>query len=107
MLLCVELWIDITALVVCVNWQLLTNNQYTSVLHRGIVHKDKSRLSVAAFHNLSQDRAVNPTPACVDAEHPRLFKEVNQGEHLKAFYTTGDAEGDKWMDKYRLKPLAQ
>lgn len=92
--------------VVLVFWksQLLTNDRYKSVMHRGVVNKDKPRQSVATFYNLSQDRVINPAPGCIDADHPRLFKEVVFVDHLKVFYSKGHKDGERWMDKYRLAP---
>ena len=85
-------WIDITALpeqlVVNVGDMLdrLTNNKLKSTIHRVInPPREKmrtSRFSMPFFMHPRSDMDLTCLPACIDAEHPKMYSDMTAGEFL-------------------------
>lgn len=42
--------------------QIMSNGQYKSIEHRGVVHPEKERLSIAAFHSPNMQAKIGPLP---------------------------------------------
>ncbi len=85
-------WIDITALpeqlVVNVGDMLdrLTNNKLKSTIHRVInPPREKmrsSRFSMPFFMHPRSEMDLTCLPACIDAEHPKMYSDMKAGEFL-------------------------
>lgn len=93
-------WIDVQsvpgALVVNIADQIeiLSNGKYSSVEHRSVVHKDRSRMSWAAFCGPPRDVVIAPRRELIDDDHPPLYQQASFGEYLSKFFKKGlDGKG--------------
>jgi isopenicillin N synthase-like dioxygenase len=64
----------------------VTNERFTSALHRVINRYGRERYSVPFFANPSYDAVLTPLPQFVDAEYPALFPPYAVGEEMHKFY---------------------
>ncbi|KAG6382294.1 hypothetical protein SASPL_158039 [Salvia splendens] len=84
--------------------EILSNGRYKSILHRGLVNKDKVRISWAVFCETDKDKIVlQPLPETVSEAEPPRFTPRTFAQHLKGklFRKTdgdGDGVGEKNMD---------
>jgi isopenicillin N synthase-like dioxygenase len=74
--------------------QIVSNDKYPSVQHRVFLHKDRARQSIAAFHNVSQERRVGPAKPLLDENNLPVFREVMFADHLRAYFVTGKNTAD-------------
>ena len=58
-------------------YQIFSNGQYRSVLHRVVVNSAKRRISVASLHSLPFQCMVKPDPRLIDQENPRRYKDTD------------------------------
>lgn len=94
-------WIDVQfvpgALVVNIGDQLeiLSNGKYSSIEHRSVVHKDRSRMSWAVFCTPPFDAVIAPRGELIDDhDHPPLYQQTSYGEYLNNFFKKGyDGKG--------------
>lgn len=93
-------WIDVQcvpgALVVNIadQMEILSNGKFKSIEHRGVVHKDRSRMSWAVFCSPPRDVLVSPKRELIDEQHPPLYQGAAYGEYLTKFFKKGlDGKG--------------
>ena len=61
--------------------QTLTNDRYTSTMHRVINTSGAERYSVPFFIDLDFDAVVEPVPTCVSAQDPAKYAPYTCGQH--------------------------
>lgn len=66
--------------------QTLTNDRYSSTLHRVVNTTDKERYSIPFFMDLDFDAVVEPLPVCVSEQNPAKYSPYTCGEHKYARY---------------------
>ena len=54
--------------VLCIEFQVITNGKYKSVMHRVIAQTDGTRMSLASFYNPGNDAVIYPAPALLEKE---------------------------------------
>eukprot|EP00253_Pinus_taeda_P014777 PITA_14777 len=93
-------WIDVHcvpgALVVNIadQMEILSNGKYKSIEHRGMVHKERSRMSWAVFCSPPRDVVVSPRTELIDKQHSPLYQGASYGEYLMKFFKKGlDGKG--------------
>lgn len=64
--------------------QTLTNDLYTSTLHRVVNTSGKERYSIPFFMDLDYDATVEPLDVCVSDENPAKYDAYTCGEHKYA-----------------------
>ena len=64
--------------------QTLTNDRYTSTMHRVVNTTGRERYSIPFFIDLDFDAVVEPLPTCVSAENPARYSPYTCGEHKYA-----------------------
>nr|ABK23166.1 unknown [Picea sitchensis]ABR16140.1 unknown [Picea sitchensis] len=61
--------------------EILSNGKFTSGLHRGLVNKEKVRISWAVFCDPPKDALIGPMKEVVDEKNPPLFPAKTFKEH--------------------------
>jgi len=61
--------------------QTLTNDRYTSTVHRVVNTTGRERYSIPFFIDLDFDAVVEPLPTCVSWENPAKYSSYTCGEH--------------------------
>ena len=60
----------------------MSNEKFTSGLHRGLVKKEMVRISWAMFYNPPKDALIRPIKEVVDENNPPLFLAKTFQEHI-------------------------
>ena len=68
--------------------QIFSNGRYKSVLHRVVVNRSKSRISVASLHSLPFDSVVQPSPKLINEDNPRRYMDTDFASFLD--YSSSD-----------------
>ncbi|AEE84671.1 2-oxoglutarate (2OG) and Fe(II)-dependent oxygenase superfamily protein [Arabidopsis thaliana] len=64
--------------------EILSNGKYKSILHRGLVNKEKVRISWAVFCEPPKDKIVlKPLPDMVSVESPAKFPPRTFAQHIE------------------------
>ena len=64
--------------------EILSNGKYKSILHRGLVNKEKVRISWAVFCEPPKDKIVlKPLPEMVSVESPAKFPPRTFAQHIE------------------------
>ena len=72
----------------------MSNGRYKSIEHRSMVHKDRSRMSLAVFCAPPYDVVVSPRRELIDKEHPPLYQGASYGDYATKFFKKGlDGKG--------------
>lgn len=74
--------------------EILSNGKYKSILHRGLVNKEKVRISWAVFCEPPKEKIIlKPLPETVSEKEPPLFPPRTFQQHIehKLFRKTQDA----------------
>ncbi|XP_062146445.1 leucoanthocyanidin dioxygenase [Alnus glutinosa] len=74
--------------------EILSNRKYKSILHRGLVNKEKVRISWAVFCEPPKEKIIlKPLPEVVSEEEPAIFPPRTFAQHIqhKLFRKTQDA----------------
>lgn len=71
--------------------QTLTNDRYTSTVHRVVNTSGRERYSIPFFIDLDYDAVVEPLPVCVSEENPAKYKPYTCGEHKYARFASSYA----------------
>ncbi|XP_040988423.1 leucoanthocyanidin dioxygenase [Juglans microcarpa x Juglans regia] len=78
--------------------EILSNGKYKSILHRGLVNKEKVRISWAVFCEPPKEKIIlKPLPEVVSEKEPALFPPRTFAQHIqhKLFKKTQDALASK------------
>ena len=79
--------------------EILSNGKYKSILHRGLVNKEKVRISWAVFCEPPKEKIIlKPLPETVSETEPPLFPPRTFSQHIqhKLFRKTQEALLSKW-----------
>lgn len=81
--------------------EILSNGKYKSILHRGLVNKDKVRISWAVFCEPPKDKIVlKPLPETVSETEPPRFPPRTFAQHMKhKLFRKTEEEEDEIEDK--------
>lgn len=63
--------------------QIWSNGKYKSVEHRAVTNKNKRRTSHASFLFPRDDVEVEPFDHMIDAQNPKMYKNVRYGDYLR------------------------
>ncbi|KAJ7958959.1 putative 2-oxoglutarate and Fe(II)-dependent oxygenase superfamily protein [Quillaja saponaria] len=63
--------------------EILTNGEYKSVVHRAMVNKKATRISIGTAHGPSFETTVSPAPELVSESHPPAFRGIKYSEYLE------------------------
>ena len=69
--------------------QVISNDQYKSVLHRAVVNCNKDRISIPTFYCPSPDAVIGPSPELVDDDHPAVYRNFTCEEYYTQFWNRG------------------
>uniref|UniRef100_A0A0D6QUU1 Fe2OG dioxygenase domain-containing protein n=1 Tax=Araucaria cunninghamii TaxID=56994 RepID=A0A0D6QUU1_ARACU len=67
--------------------EILSNGKYKSVLHRSLVHKDRSRMSWAMFCTPPPQVIISPLKELIDDANPPLYGTSSFEDYQKKFFT--------------------
>ncbi|XP_073130722.1 anthocyanin synthase-like [Henckelia pumila] len=75
--------------------EILSNGMYKSILHRGLVNKEKVRISWAVFCEPPKEKIIlKPLPETISEARPPLFPPRTFAEHIKhKLFKKGDGDG--------------
>ncbi|KAK7836494.1 protein DMR6-LIKE OXYGENASE 2 [Quercus suber] len=69
--------------------QVLSNDQYKSVLHRAVVNCNKERISIPTFYCPSNDALIGPAKDLIDNTHPAVYRNFTYAEYYEKFWNKG------------------
>jgi anthocyanidin synthase len=77
--------------------EILSNGKYKSILHRGLVNKEKVRISWAVFCEPPKEKIIlKPLPELVSEEEPALFPPRTFAQHIEhKLFRKGQEEATK------------
>ncbi|AES81965.2 putative flavanone 3-dioxygenase [Medicago truncatula] len=81
--------------------EIFSNGKYKSVLHRVLVNKAKSRVSVASLHSLPFDCTVRPSPKLIDEENPKRYMDTDFASFL-AYVSTRETKKKDFLESRKL-----
>ncbi|EFJ33564.1 2-oxoglutarate-iron(II)-dependent oxygenase [Selaginella moellendorffii] len=64
--------------------QVLSNDKFKSVEHRGVVNAERARVSIVCFYSPGLGARIRPIPELVNEECPAKYTESLYGEYAKA-----------------------
>ncbi|PIN08502.1 Iron/ascorbate family oxidoreductase [Handroanthus impetiginosus] len=82
--------------------EILSNGKYKSILHRGLVNREKVRISWAVFCEPPKEKIIlKPLPETVSEAAPPRFPERTFAQHIaeKLFRKGGEEDGDEKQTK--------
>ncbi|XP_038687633.1 protein DMR6-LIKE OXYGENASE 2-like [Tripterygium wilfordii] len=80
--------------------QALSNDRYTSVLHRAVVNSGKDRVSIPTFYCPSFDAVIGPAKELIDDDHPAVYKDFTYAEYFKKFWNR-DIATESCLDLFK------
>ncbi|XP_019162035.1 PREDICTED: protein SRG1-like [Ipomoea nil] len=81
--------------------EIFTNGAYRSIEHRGIVSRDKERISIATFLSPRLDGELGPAISLITPQNPPKFKRVTVTEFFRLFFGR-KLDGKSQVDAFRL-----
>ncbi|XP_019162020.1 PREDICTED: protein SRG1-like [Ipomoea nil] len=66
--------------------EIFTNGIYPSIEHRGVVNREKERISIATFHSPKLDGELGPANSLITPQTPAKFKRVSVVDYYRLFY---------------------
>ncbi|XP_072963983.1 S-norcoclaurine synthase 1-like [Typha angustifolia] len=82
--------------------EVLSNGKYKSIEHRAVIHGEKERMSIAAFHSTSfTGTTVGPLPELVEGSE-EFYKTVSMEEYIKLFISR-KLDGKSLVEQMKLK----
>ncbi|XP_019162030.1 PREDICTED: protein SRG1-like isoform X1 [Ipomoea nil] len=65
--------------------EIFSNGIYPSIEHRGVVSRDKERISIATFHSPKLDGELGPATNLVTSQTPANFKRVSVADYFRLY----------------------
>lgn len=81
--------------------QIFTNGVYRSIEHRGIVSRDRERISIATFLSPRLDGELGPATSLINPQNPAKFKRVSVTEFFRLFFGR-KLDGKSQVDAFRI-----
>nr|GLL30294.1 protein SRG1-like [Ipomoea trifida] len=81
--------------------EIFTNGVYRSIEHRGIVSRDKERISIATFLSPRLDGELGPATSLITLQNPAKFKTVTVTEYFRLFFGR-KLDGKSQVDAFRM-----
>ncbi|KAJ9140037.1 hypothetical protein P3X46_030724 [Hevea brasiliensis] len=73
--------------------EVLSNGLYRSILHRGTVNSERTRISIASLHSLGMDEKMGTAKELVDDQHAEEYKESSFRDFLNFLSNNDIGEG--------------
>eukprot|EP00250_Pteridium_aquilinum_P000377 c10411_g1_i1 orf=79-1242(+) len=83
--------------------QIMSNGIYKSVEHRAVVNRDEYRVSIAAFFNPSNERAIGPIKELVSPTHPPRYEPMTFKEY-RSFIRRNGTQGKQIVESVSSCP---
>nr|GMC48822.1 protein SRG1-like [Ipomoea batatas]GME08322.1 protein SRG1-like [Ipomoea batatas] len=65
--------------------EIFTNGIYPSIEHRGVVSRDKARVSIATFHSPKLDGELGPASNLITSQTPAKFRRVSVADYFRLY----------------------
>ncbi|XP_019054433.1 PREDICTED: protein DMR6-LIKE OXYGENASE 2-like [Nelumbo nucifera] len=82
--------------------EILSNGKYKSVLHRAVVNKEATRISLAVVLGPSMEATVTPAPELEDSHNPPKFRGMKYKEYLE-LQQSNQLNGKSCLDRVRVQ----
>lgn len=66
--------------------QILSNGRYKSIEHRVVVHPTKERMSMAVFHQPSNDATIGPLPELVKKDGEAMYSSIGYIDFITRYF---------------------
>lgn len=83
--------------------EVLSNGRYKSVVHRAILNRGSTRISLASLHSLGMDEKMETAKELVDEKNPKGYKESSFRDFLNFLSKNDLAEGKSFIDTLKIK----
>lgn len=83
--------------------EVLSNGLYRSVLHRVVLNRDTTRISIASLHSLGMDEKMEPAPELLSQQNPRGYRGSSFRDFLDFLSANDLSEGKSFIDTLRIK----
>ncbi|KAJ4706522.1 2-oxoglutarate (2OG) and Fe(II)-dependent oxygenase superfamily protein [Melia azedarach] len=83
--------------------EVLSNGIYKSVVHRAILNREKTRISIASLHSLGMDEKMETAKELVDEKHPKGYNESSFNDFLSFFSRNDVSVGESFLNTLRIK----
>ncbi|KAF2311653.1 hypothetical protein GH714_025630 [Hevea brasiliensis] len=78
--------------------EVLSNGLYRSILHRGTVNSERTRISIASLHSLGMDEKMGTAKELVDDQHAEEYKESSFRDFLNFLSNNDIGEGKSFKN---------
>lgn len=85
--------------------QIYTNGRYKSIEHRAVVHQEKERISIAAFHIPKFGELIGPLPELV-SDGKGLYQTLTLEDFLKTSFSA-KLDGKSLLDRLKFNIWVQ
>ncbi|OMO63555.1 Oxoglutarate/iron-dependent dioxygenase [Corchorus olitorius] len=84
--------------------EIVSNGKYKSVMHRAVVNKENTRMSIATGHGPALDAVVSPAAPLLDpVNNPPIYKSLTYREYVELLRYGKLADGDKaFLNQLRI-----
>ncbi|KAL9411918.1 hypothetical protein AB3S75_045509 [Citrus x aurantiifolia] len=83
--------------------EVLSNGRYKSVVHRAILNRGSTRISLASLHSLGMDEKMETAKELVDEKNPKGYEESSFRDFLNFLSKNDLAEGKSFIDTLKIK----
>lgn len=80
--------------------EIMSNGQYKSIEHRGVVHPEKERFSIAAFHSPNMQAKIGPLPDLAGKSGAQ-YKTSTHEDYVRTVVAS-KLDGKSLLDQFRL-----
>nr|GMD08283.1 protein SRG1-like [Ipomoea batatas] len=81
--------------------EIFTNGIYNSIEHRGVVNREKERISIATFHSPKLNGELGPASNLITPQTPAKFKRVSVMDYFRQFLGR-KLDGKSHVDAYKI-----
>ncbi|XP_031132288.1 protein SRG1-like [Ipomoea triloba] len=81
--------------------EIFTNGIYSSIEHRGVVNREKERISIATFHSPKMNGELGPASNLITPQTPAKFKRVSVMDYFRQFLGR-KLDGKSHVDAYKI-----
>ncbi|KAI4383039.1 hypothetical protein MLD38_008920 [Melastoma candidum] len=83
--------------------EVLSNGIYKSVVHRGIINVDETRISIASLQSLAMEEKMEPAEELIDEDHPKGYVGSSYMDFLEFLYGNELGQGWSFVDALKIK----
>ncbi|KAF9676604.1 hypothetical protein SADUNF_Sadunf08G0019900 [Salix dunnii] len=81
--------------------EIFSNGRYKSVLHRVLVNRLKSRISIASLHSLPFESMIRPSPKLINDANPRRYKDTDFASFIE-YIASHEHRSKNFLESRRL-----